>query len=594
MRTMLWIAVSDPCSACAAASAAVAAPAAQAGEPALGAYLSSGVAKLGDRVTLVVTVTNANDVRLGELPSVPGLALAGPQGPNSSVSETWLNGRRTRTVEHSYLVVIQPTATGEYTIPPIEVLVDGRRAPRPSCSLSVVEDLRRRGARTASRCAPPPRASSRASPSRSRSSSASTPPSTSASTTSNLSLPWWDQLPGALELETPEPPGGRLRVRAQLAPHRARRAHRRPRRCAAATSVTFRIVRSFLPTRTGTIAFPTSFVEFGEVEERRDFFRTERRKVETWYVRAPDLALEVVALPEEGRPLDFTGALGTHHRRGPGRAARRGRRRLDQARPSSGPATATSSSSSRRTSTGSRASRASASTAGPTSTRASSAAGVTYDLAPLSSEITEIPSRAALRLRSRARRVLRGRDAPAGDARAPARGRASASRPRARASASSATCATSRPARRAGGWPQAGRAAAGRVAPPSSASWRRLRCCGSACASSRAAAATRTRRSSAAAAARGAPWRARSRALPGRRRSSTRSTRSSPRARASPSRPGSGATRARRSGSRSTPTRRASSVELVRDLERGAFGGGPRVPAERVLGAAARLERGGL
>jgi hypothetical protein len=268
---------------------------AQAGEPKLSAHLSSGVVKLGERVTLVVTALDAEDVRLGRLPSVPGLAIGPAQGPHVSRSESWFNGRRTRSIEQTYLVVIEPQATGEYTIPPLEVSVDGSVRATEELFLTVVEDLE--GAElglfelgaSATRVV-------------------EGQPFTVEVVFGfdaglgqrvnyvNLSLPWWNQLSGTVELEPEQPPANafeftlnsRERVRVERIEDREVRG--RP-------FVVFRLRRSLLPTRRGTLEFPTSTVEFGEVEDVRDFFRTERRKVETWFVRAPDLTVEVVPLP---------------------------------------------------------------------------------------------------------------------------------------------------------------------------------------------------------------------------------------------------------------------------------------------------------
>jgi len=69
------------------------------------------------------------------------------------------------------------------------------------------------------------------------------------------------------------------------------------------------VERTFLPTRPGAVELPASFLEFRRVVERgRSFF--DRDRTERYYVRAPDLALEILPLPEEGRPYDFTGAVG--------------------------------------------------------------------------------------------------------------------------------------------------------------------------------------------------------------------------------------------------------------------------------------------
>jgi hypothetical protein len=125
-----------------------------------------------------------------------------------------------------------------------------------------------------------------------------------------LALPWWQALPGVLSLDPPAAQPG-----ARLVPLRLNGGDRvdveeiEPLREGGRTFRTFRLRRSFTATRSGTLAFPESYLEFGRVEET--FFGTSRARPETYYVQAPAFAIEVVALPEEGRPIDFGGAIGT-------------------------------------------------------------------------------------------------------------------------------------------------------------------------------------------------------------------------------------------------------------------------------------------
>jgi hypothetical protein len=65
-----------------------------------------------------------------------------------------------------------------------------------------------------------------------------------------------------------------------------------------------RLTKTYLPTRSGTLEFPTSFFEFGS---RRGIFDQRR---ESHFVQAEPFAIEVVALPSTGQPLDFSGAVG--------------------------------------------------------------------------------------------------------------------------------------------------------------------------------------------------------------------------------------------------------------------------------------------
>ena len=278
-------------------------------EPGVKAHLTSGVVKLGDRVTLVVTVENAREVRLSGLPEVEGLQLGPARGPTSHRTDGWVNGRRYRTIEHTWVAPVRPVRHGDFRIPPIEVVVDGRRVATPELSLTVVEDLR--GAdlglfeiRTSSErvfegqpfsvelilgwdAGLHQRVNYR-----------------------NLALPWWDQLSGVIDLEA----GAARTVNEMefiLNSSERVRVERLPNRTVHGREfVVCRLVRSFLPTRAGQIEFPTSFFEFGEIVQQRDFFTSEWRKVETWFVSADTFSIDVVPLPEKGRPVDYSGAIG--------------------------------------------------------------------------------------------------------------------------------------------------------------------------------------------------------------------------------------------------------------------------------------------
>jgi len=128
----------------------------------------------------------------------------------------------------------------------------------------------------------------------------------------NMSLPWWGELPGLIEMEQAPPAPTASLIDFVLNSNELVKVERLgDREVRGRTFVVFRLVRSYMPTRSGPLEFPDSFFEFGQVDEQRGFFRTERRKVETYFVQAPAFDIDVVPLPEAGRPLDFSGAIGS-------------------------------------------------------------------------------------------------------------------------------------------------------------------------------------------------------------------------------------------------------------------------------------------
>jgi hypothetical protein len=276
------------------------------------AYLSSGVVRLGDRATLIVSVENARVSEIRGLPEVAGLEL----GPLPEPSERFQyhydvrSGRQIQSVSRSWAISVRPTAVGEHVVPPLELTVDGNLVRTTELRLNVVADLR--GEELGFLEVRPS----------SRKVVVGQPfslelvfgfDSAIAEQTNygNLALSWWGRLPGLLENEV-QPTGAARKLKLSLNDRETVDvdAVEPPRELRGRKFVTLRLSRSYTPTRTGVIDFPVSFFEFGEVIERRDFFRTERQKGETYFSRAPEFSIEVVPLPEAGRPVDYSGAIG--------------------------------------------------------------------------------------------------------------------------------------------------------------------------------------------------------------------------------------------------------------------------------------------
>jgi len=279
-------------------------------DPRAKAYLTTGVVKLGDRVQLVLSVENARSARVLALPEVDGLEI-GPLGrPSESQTITTVNGRTTVAIERAWGVPVRPAAPGDYRIPAIELEVDGERVRTQPLSLTVVEDLRGEELgffelQTSSRRVvegQPFSVELRFGWDQGLSGRINS---------AALSLPWWDDLPGVLALDPPEArPGARQQTLGLNGSDRIVVEELDPQDVRGRPFRAFRLLRSFVPTRSGTLEFPVSFLEFGRVEDR-GFFSSGRTRTESYFVRAPAFEVEVVPLPEEGRPLDYGGAIGT-------------------------------------------------------------------------------------------------------------------------------------------------------------------------------------------------------------------------------------------------------------------------------------------
>ncbi len=275
------------------------------GEPKVSAQLSTGVARLGERVLLTIAVENAREVRITRMPEVPGLAFGDPSGPSSYQSTQILNGRRYDSFQINWRLPIRPSQEGEFSIPPIGLDVDGRALETRPLRLRVVVDLR--GADLGFLCIRPSSAKV-----------VEGEPFTlelrfgwDASTSINyadLSLPWWGALPGLVELDTGDLPSGAQRVEGVRINGESGLVVEQVESAPGEENFqVFRLVRSFLPSRPGPVEFPESFLEFAKIRE--NFFDT--RKVASYFVRAEPFTLEVVPLPLEGQPLDYSGAVGT-------------------------------------------------------------------------------------------------------------------------------------------------------------------------------------------------------------------------------------------------------------------------------------------
>jgi hypothetical protein len=273
-------------------------------EQEVSARLSAGVLRLGDTGAVQVTVENASEARVVALPKVAGLEFGKPGAPVLNRSTSWVNGRVHSESTLTLAIPFRPAAEGEYEIPPIALEADGRRLETKALRLTVVVDIRgadfgflevRPSAERVIEGQPFQVELLFGWDAEEQMSFA------------ELDLPWWDSLPGAVELEEAGlrqdarvdgiVVNGRHNLAAEQLETRARGARR---------FVTLRLTKSYLPSRSGRLEFSTSSFEFGR-RRQVSFFDSRR---ESHFVQAPPFTVEVVSLPSEGQPLDFSGAVG--------------------------------------------------------------------------------------------------------------------------------------------------------------------------------------------------------------------------------------------------------------------------------------------
>jgi BatD DUF11 like domain len=271
------------------------------------ARLSSGIVKLGSPCALILEVEGANDVTLGDPPQIEGLHFGRWNGPARQSSTVWLNGSRHSSSTLTWSLPITPEHKGEYKIPPFELTGDGKSYHSNEVWLRVVEDLQ--GEQLG-------RLEIRA-PSKVVEGQPFAVEITFGWDTrldvnrANLSLPWYGELGGVVELDPPVAEPGAKRLTGVMINNGGDYAAEvlPSARQDQGEFMLLRLRRRFLCSRAGKLEFSTSHLEFGKVEQG---FLVQRES-HLYYKRYPEFAIDVIALPEQGRPLDFSGAVGALH-----------------------------------------------------------------------------------------------------------------------------------------------------------------------------------------------------------------------------------------------------------------------------------------
>lgn len=273
--------------------------------------LTTGLAKVGEPVAIRISVTQpgggaAGAVQLGILPEVEGLQLGKPRsaGRRTYASQD-SRGRVVSTVTNSYVIEVRPSGPGEYFIPPISINVGGEVYVRPvsSMELRVVEDLAASDLLFLERADVPKRVFE-GEPYTIEFDwgwDAALEPASL-----NLRVPWYGRQDGVVELETPTagqlfdfPVSGNQRISVVGLPDTTRDGRK---------FRTFRMRRRYVATRAGKVDFSRSIFEFTPQAERGSRFIRGRGR--SYYRPLDPFSIEVEPIPEKGRPIEWTGAVG--------------------------------------------------------------------------------------------------------------------------------------------------------------------------------------------------------------------------------------------------------------------------------------------
>ncbi|HJM56920.1 MAG: hypothetical protein CMJ98_11435 [Planctomycetes bacterium] len=265
--------------------------------------LSRPLVKLGDELHLRIHVDGTRDARVVQPPSVEGLIFGSLAGPQISQMQEFQGGRVTSRISVEWAMSIRPTRVGEFEIPPISLEVDGKtvRAPAQAMSLRVIQDLE-----GATHCF----IESMDVPTRVFEGEPFDLDlrfgTDLAAGEVDLYLPWWPSHRGVLEVKTGNPRGTyRFPVNDR---HEASVTELDPAQRNGVPFRVFQLARRYLATRPGTLEFNAATFQFSEVIRRSTVFATGRYK--RYHAQSEPFQIEVLPVPEEGRPLDWTGAVG--------------------------------------------------------------------------------------------------------------------------------------------------------------------------------------------------------------------------------------------------------------------------------------------
>ena len=277
-----------------------------------------GTIRLGDtaRVTVRVEGKSANP-RTPELPSVAGLRMR-LLGPSRS-SYTFYDGRRlVERVGVQYVIELQPTRQGSFEVPPFSIWTGTKEQSTPALRMEAKEDLV--GAELAFlEVEVAPRRVYVHEPVRVHLDYGVQQGVSLADAVADryryqdieVQAAWLDDFPAGESLELPEPAG---ETRVAVCNRKLVRTgfdggHER----GGLAWKRYSFDRAFLPTRLGKVALPAPMLRFRVVRGRARtdrFGRPVGQATENYYVYGEPVELEVLPIPEEGRPTPYFGAVG--------------------------------------------------------------------------------------------------------------------------------------------------------------------------------------------------------------------------------------------------------------------------------------------
>ncbi len=275
-----------------------------------------GIVRLGESSQLTVHVDDANGAVSVVPPKVEGLDIrVGPPSTQSRMTIT--GGRREESHWTTIQVALRPHAVGKLLVPPFTIRVGTTESTSQPFTIETVKDIR--GAeRGYLRVVPsakrvyahePLHVTIEAGVDAGLALVTGTLPGGHSGFDVELMVPWLRELPGTVTLSEPASTGGPM-ILVEGRWLSVRHAPRLP--AGEKTFQQFTLERSFLPTRPGTIELAGAVSRFKVLTgpPRRGMFNERIDEPELFHVYANPISIEVLPLPEDGRPNEFTGAVG--------------------------------------------------------------------------------------------------------------------------------------------------------------------------------------------------------------------------------------------------------------------------------------------
>ncbi|MCY2961132.1 MAG: BatD family protein [Planctomycetota bacterium] len=278
--------------------------------PTIKARLDPMTVKLGGQASLFVEVENAQAGEIVALPTVEGLRF-GPIGPPGMSSYTEIvNGRVSSKISLTWRIAVQPMQKGEYLIPPFTVRADGRDLVTRELRLLADEDFR--GDELGLLEIDAPKEVWQGQPFTLEIRMGIETGIQGRLNRYDLALPWLGELGGLVELEDLPIPSNRSAGKILLNSRQELEVEGfGTRKVGNANFYVLRVRKRFLATRPGSFTFPTSHFEFGHRGDGFSRLLGGGSEDFAYFKRAPAFEVLVKPIPEEGRPIDWSGGIGT-------------------------------------------------------------------------------------------------------------------------------------------------------------------------------------------------------------------------------------------------------------------------------------------